>query len=79
MKRVENDHAGSDRDAIVNGLPPVRIAAKNAQGGFLHEGSPFFDLSIASSHRRGKADPNTFHLVNFVGPMCGIMAFIACP
>jgi len=30
MKGVENDHAGSDRDAIVNGLPAARIAAKNA-------------------------------------------------
>ncbi len=79
MERVENDHARSDWDAVVNGLPAARVATKNAQGGFLHAGFSFLDLSIASSHRKGKADPITFHLVNFVGPMCGIMAFIACP
>jgi hypothetical protein len=37
MKRVENDHAGSDGDAVVHGLAAVRIAAKNAQGCFGHE------------------------------------------
>src|SRR5437667_3404800 len=79
MERIENDHAGCDRDAIVDRLPAARIATKNAQGSFLHDGSPFFDLSIVSSHRSGKFDPNTFHLVNFVCPMCGIIAFIACP
>jgi hypothetical protein len=79
MERVKNDHSGSDRDAIIDGLPAARIAAKNAKCSLLHDRSPFFDLSIASSHRNGKAEPNTFHLVNFVGPMCGIMAFIACP
>src|SRR5438309_3618221 len=79
MERVEDDHAGSDRDAVVNRLPSSRIAAKNAQGSFLHDGSPFFDLSIASSHCRGKADSITFHLVNIVRPICGIIAFIVCP
>jgi hypothetical protein len=79
MESVENDHSGCNRDAIIDGLPAVRITAKNAKRSLLHDRSPFFDLSIASSHRIGKAEPNTFHLVNFVGPMCGIMAFIACP
>src|SRR5260370_551957 len=79
MDRVENDHAGSDRDAIIEGLPAVRIAPKNAQSSFLHDGSFSCERFIASFHPRGKAEPNTFHLVNLVGPMCGIIAFIACP
>jgi hypothetical protein len=37
MERVENDHAGSDGDAVVDGLSGVRIAAENAQGCFGHE------------------------------------------
>src|SRR5258707_10831588 len=41
--------------------------------------SPFCERSIASSHRSGKPEPNTFHLVNFVGPMCGVMVFMAWP
>jgi len=32
---------------------------------------------MASSHCRGSAEPKTFHLVNFVGPMWGIMACMA--
>jgi len=79
MERVENDHAGSDWDPIIDSLPAVRIAAKNAYGGFLHDAPPFFDLSVASSHSSGKAEPDTSHLVNFVGPMCGTMALTARP
>jgi len=41
MERVEDNHAGRDGNAIVNGLPAIRIAAKNTQGRFFHVGSPF--------------------------------------
>src|SRR5258708_13256974 len=34
MKRVETDHAGTDRDPIVNGLPAPRISPKNPQTSF---------------------------------------------
>jgi len=79
MERVKDNHARGNGDTIFDSLPAIRIAAKNAQDGFLHDGPTFLDLSIASSHRRGKADPMTRHLVNFVGPMYGVIAFIACP
>jgi len=78
MQRVEDNHAGRDGNAIVNGLPAIRIAAKNTQGRFFHVGSLFLERCMASSHSRGSADPRTFHLVNFVGPMWGIMACMAC-
>src|SRR6266699_1931755 len=69
VESVENDHAGSDGHAVVHRLPALRISAKNPQGGFFHHGSPFCERRIASSHRRGRAEPKTFHLVKFVGPM----------
>src|SRR6266436_3926240 len=78
MERVEDNHAGRDGNAIVNGLSAIRIAAKNLQDGFFHEGPSFFERCMASSHCRGSAEPKTFHLVNFVGPMWGIMACMAC-
>ena len=68
VERVEDHHARGDRDAIGNGLPAIRIAAKNEQGGFLHDGSPFFERCMASSQPRRSAEHKTFHLVNFVGP-----------
>src|SRR6266404_905612 len=77
MERVEDNHAGRDGNAIVNGLPAIRIAAKHAQDGFFHERPSFFERCMASSHCRGSAEPKTFHLVNFVGPMWGIMASMA--
>src|ERR1700674_4705988 len=77
VERVEDNHAGSDGDEIVNGLPAIRIAAKYAQGGFFHVGSSFFERCTASSHCKGSAEPKTFHFVNFVGPRWGIMARMA--
>src|SRR6266478_627172 len=69
VEGVENDHAGSDGHAVVHRLPALRIAAKNPQGSFFHDGSPFCERRMASSQRRGRAEPKTFHLVKFVGPM----------
>jgi len=40
MERVEHNHAGSDRDAIIDGLPAARIAAENAESCFSHLSSP---------------------------------------
>src|SRR6266849_9033512 len=37
----------------------------------------FSERRMASSQRKGIADPETFHRVNFVGPMCGTKLFIA--
>jgi hypothetical protein len=37
VERIENDHAGSNGHAVVNGLPGVRIAAEDAEGCFGHE------------------------------------------
>jgi hypothetical protein len=36
MERIKDNHAGRDGNAIVNGLSAIRIAAKNAKGGFCH-------------------------------------------
>src|SRR5260370_40406295 len=44
MERVENDHARSEGDAIIDGLPAARIAAKDAQSCFSHLSSPLFLL-----------------------------------
>src|SRR6266704_1016656 len=69
VESIQDDHAGSDGHAVVHRLPALRIAAKNPQRGFFHDGSPFCERRMASSHRRGRAEPKTFHLVKFVGPM----------
>jgi hypothetical protein len=37
VERIENDHAGSNGHAVVNGLPGVGIAAEDAEGCFGHE------------------------------------------
>src|SRR5713101_2968362 len=79
MEGVEDNHARRDGDGVVHGLSGVRITTENAQGGFVHEGPPFCERRMASSQGSGRAEPKTFHLVKFVGPMWGIMAFMAWP
>src|SRR6266705_854281 len=69
LTSAEHEHARSDGHAVVHRLPALRIAAENAQGGFFHHGSPFCERRMASSQRRGRAEPKTFHLVKLVGPM----------
>src|SRR6266850_673936 len=76
VEGVEDDHAGSDGDAVVDSLPAIRIAAENAQSCFAHEGAPGCERCMASFQLRGKEEPATFHCVNFVGPMWVVNAAV---
>src|SRR5215813_1294547 len=51
VERVENDHAGSERDSVVDGLATVFVAAKDAKKSFGH---------VISSPRATASNPRAF-------------------